>query len=888
MNNNRQRVSVPILGLDTSTTDTQVKDGAMQELHNLRYSGDAWRDVKPFKEKHRAQCAYKIVYQHPEDADNYYIAVETTDNGALNLLRIDINQAQTPIQIIAENIPSDYVLSHYGSILIVGTKSKTSTDFYYFYDQTYSRFNYPAPPRSRVMPMCYVEDSILPGGNGENSSYSWVKRLRTSDGTTGNTVYKIANVEEKQPSQAAIEDDYFWGEICYFVAYRMRDGAIVCRSALDIIASEVNNCFDDLKIAAFGHPGQYYGNPMPICRNYLGRTYDSAENKGNIVLISMDQPTSPDEQWGDTLPLTTNAFRICPLIKIKIDKEHVNTNLIKEVCIYSTRVNPIWDIERLIEHGTFSNGEEYDFKRFYANNHLPEQPFYLVDSISIEKFQNGEYNYRLSADLLEDIEQKQTIDASTSHLVLFDKALEYNERLHVAPAQELYEGFGKGLFIDDSLLNDSEYGVATTLSIGEDIYTVYAQADGMLLSGPDSNLKKILSYPDYRASRMFVATYANGVYTKSAPYKLKEALATNYAYRCGTDSGARINTTDFNNDPVQYVCNYVKYSNAHEYDEDDREEFIPTSYVRSDNTMRVSKDDNPLSWPLAYSYAIGTKENNIIAINSGAIEMSDAKFGELQLFAFTDQGIFVLRQGSGEILYESTKPTLNYDKIINPKTLAVNYNVIYIASKGVYALYSNQAELISAAINDRNNMPPIDFLSRADMAYLPKYSEIVFYKENDPKAYTFSLESKTWSTRDWDYGYMIDNHQSVLPGTSLQRIYDTTEEVRILNPDRVRLVSRPIKFGNLEFKRIETIVTRMQNDFENFRCDFEIQASNDCVTWTTLRNTGAVTGTYNVLIRRTPFSAKYFRIILDGEAVGDIAISAFDVEYYLRFLHRLR
>lgn len=50
MSNERQRKTIPILGTDTSTSDQQVKDGSMQTLHNLRYSGGSWRDIKPFKE----------------------------------------------------------------------------------------------------------------------------------------------------------------------------------------------------------------------------------------------------------------------------------------------------------------------------------------------------------------------------------------------------------------------------------------------------------------------------------------------------------------------------------------------------------------------------------------------------------------------------------------------------------------------------------------------------------------------------------------------------------------------------------------------------------------------------------------------------------------------
>ena len=45
----RMRTSVAISGLDRSTPDDMVKDGACEELHNVRYKDNAWRPVHEHK-----------------------------------------------------------------------------------------------------------------------------------------------------------------------------------------------------------------------------------------------------------------------------------------------------------------------------------------------------------------------------------------------------------------------------------------------------------------------------------------------------------------------------------------------------------------------------------------------------------------------------------------------------------------------------------------------------------------------------------------------------------------------------------------------------------------------------------------------------------------------
>jgi hypothetical protein len=244
------------------------------------------------------------------------------------------------------------------------------------------------------------------------------------------------------------------------------------------------------------------------------------------------------------------------------------------------------------------------------------------------------------------------------------------------------------------------------------------------------------------------------------------------------------------------------------------------------------------------------------------------------------------------VLYGAIVP-LNYDKIINPNTLAVNYNVLYITDRGVHALYSHEATLISEPIIDSANRPLLNFLRTAQMAYQHKYGEVIIFNEAAKiyhHAYTFSLGSKVWATRDWhesgevrrvlNNGKMIsqDEYGSIF-------FYDINNEE---SPEKssFRLASRPIKFNTQEFKRIETMVTRLQASTAEY-LDIKIEGSNDLVNWATLRDTTTQTAS-DINIRRTPCSCRYFRVSINCTTKSDVAIMGFDFEYYHRFLHRLR
>ena len=999
--NNRIRVSVPISGIDTSTSSHSVEDGKCEELHNLRFASGSWHNVDPLKIKQNLHPAegqeelfskMTIVYHHPAAGDDTYIVSVSNDDGTVDLftatvtngtLRIDMDHV-CPIYIddriigntenlrhavylvslkpvesdisvdvtyrsmivtggsesntstltilkgstestgyinnavsenneqakanpnkdhtyvyqvfenredaeihggsFARNITSDMRITHFGNVLIVMLPSEQRVIYYLLDDNAYREFQIPAPPVVRQSPDWSTTGAYNSGESNTRVECSKIRQYRDSDIMKGSRipVYNITSGAFHIPQVSA---EYFWGEVCFFAAFRMIDGSIVSPSALNIAISEpFQTDTKYLQYYSGGIYGEVYIRPMniPYFMTYM-------ENDEKIFGARRYPYVGYDSQSY----ILAGLFYICPYITISIPDD-VDSDLIESVVIYSTRINPIWDTEKLKYLNAVDSYESTisDTTKYLADNQLPDQPFYFVKSISLDDFTNNEYAMYLGGDLLDGIEHNSTYSPIDMHNLFYDVAKEYNSRMHVGgnAGFHLFGGYGSAFFpASDS---NPEYSILTNIRIDDRDYRVSAPSNTSLrLYLPVYN--RILSYPDYRATFMYESSNPSSILVK-----LKPAMSVNFAWAVNGNESRYFYTDDMTVQGTPSNITYrLKYSASTTAIEETTSEYYEATdaVVPLNNKLRVSAANNPFSFPLANSYAIGSGNNRIIAVNSAAIEMSDAKFGEFPLYVFTEEGIFALQSGSGEILYSSTIP-INYDRIINPITLAVNYNILYITDRGIMAMSSEGVSLISEPVNDQHNTPPIEFLRTAYLCYHPAHNEVFVWNPDQPTqksvsehaAYVYSLSGNYWITRDMNGMKLNTNELIVRDSGDRIRILDIdNEEFRADQVIKVRIVSRPLKLGSTEYKRLETLVLRL-HALEPQPIRILIEGSTDLKTWITLRDTGAVSADRDVLLRRFPCSMCYLRLTLEASVASQLDLTRFDMEYYLRFHHRLR
>ena len=108
----------------------------------------------------------------------------------------------------------------------------------------------------------------------------------------------------------------------------------------------------------------------------------------------------------------------------------------------------------------------------------------------------------------------------------------------------------------------------------------------------------------------------------------------------------------------------------------------------------------------------------------------------------------------------------------------------------------------------------------------------------------------------------------------------------MIEPVECWAVTRPLKLGTTEFKRLETVVARIMS--QDCFAHIIVEGSNDCNTWSVLRDAWCNVQGMDARLRRTPLSYKFFRLRLHLTANCRISTTSVDVEFYPRFVGRLR
>jgi hypothetical protein len=388
--------------------------------------------------------------------------------------------------------------------------------------------------------------------------------------------------------------------------------------------------------------------------------------------------------------------------------------------------------------------------------------------------------------------------------------------------------------------------------------------NGLSLLG-GTPMSNVISYPDVRATRYSVEEHFSKLLTP--------AYANGFAW--------------FMEKPTQYAKFPPIVIDERVLTGDNLP--IDSSVVRLSNRVQVTSSNNLFSIPFENNYVVGSRNNRILALQSAAIEMHEMKVGELPLYAFTEEGIFALVAGS-ETLYASVA-AINYDKIINPNTLAINGAIVYITEKGVHLLTTQGTQVISTPINDKTNRPPLDFLRSCKLMYPKERNEIILHNETLGKgvAYIYNIDAGYWSTRDLE-GYKLNTDELY---TITNIIYDLANEDESISLP-MNFVTRPLKLGNVEFKRLETIIPRLATGEHPIEFKMSVEGSVDGSTYMPMRSANIdfeANKVNPITLRRTPFSAKYIKMMFDispADKNHNPSFSHIDIEWYRKLPHRMR
>ena len=321
--------------------------------------------------------------------------------------------------------------------------------------------------------------------------------------------------------------------------------------------------------------------------------------------------------------------------------------------------------------------------------------------------------------------------------------------------------------------------------------------------------------------------------------------------------------------------------------------------------IKVSEAENPLVFPAKNSVQVGSSVISALAANTRPI--SEGQFGEAPLYAFTDEGVWVLMLGE-EGTYVARQPA-NREICSNPNgILQIDDAVLYPTNRGIMMQQGRN----SICITDQLDGCPFnfmemkyakqiiatnqtgsgeisyirfkDYLKSADMIYDYYNNRIIVFNPNQAYAYVYSLKSKMWGTMK----NVFNKRVNIYPES-----YATNKEGKILNVyveepysnTPYLLCSRPLTISDKEvYKTIFTCIARGYFRKEtNGKCAIVLYGSNNLFDWYLIKTS---INEYLRGIAGSPY--KYFRVALIGNLATNESISGLSAEFQERLQNKLR
>lgn len=334
--------------------------------------------------------------------------------------------------------------------------------------------------------------------------------------------------------------------------------------------------------------------------------------------------------------------------------------------------------------------------------------------------------------------------------------------------------------------------------------------------------------------------------------------------------------------------------------------------TKNPNVIKVSEAENPLVFPAANSVQVGS--SIISALSANTRPISEGQFGEAPLYAFTDEGVWVVMLSEAGS-YQSRQPALR-EICSNPKgILQIDDAVLYPTERGIMMQQGRESVCITDALDDY----PFDFLSiyshstkdktypnkllatgkipesdvkyirfrkyleKADMIYDYYDSRIIVFNPYYTYAYVYSLKSKMWGTMHNVFNKRVNIYPEAYATDKAGKILNVyvkepTESVPFF------LCSRPLTLGQEVYKTMFDCITRGYfSSIQAGKCGMVLFGSNDLVNWY------YISSSVDIFLRSLVGSPyKYFRIALIGKLAPNESISGLSTAFQERLQNKLR
>ena len=585
------------------------------------------------------------------------------------------------------------------------------------------------------------------------------------------------------------------------------------------------------------------------------------------------------------MDIAINKYQIC--VNLGTDKIK---DLITGFDVYLNLSDSLLDIREYRSDAFYSVSEIpnttykldfIDLKRLYRK--IDEMPLYKVASFDMDDI--GKY-----VDLKRPIGTEESFNSEMLNALDIGASggYLYNNRLHLFDYSKIYaiKDHPFVQYADSNMDNveDVEFIAEHSLADGKKIYCRF-KAKPIIPAVFSLCLPNLVS-TDYYLKKGEECYWQRVLYYNSKTYPW--SICASY------DKGIFGDIQDFSHySPIEYN---EKLALA------EKSDMVVSS---SQSSILVSKAENPMVFPAKNSVSVGSSTIRALAANTQPI--SEGQFGDAPLYAFTDEGVWMLMLDS-EGVYQSRQP-VNREICTNTSgILQTDDAILYASDRGIIMQQGRSSKCITEALDDYpfdyNTMPhsreilatgeipsigvayrmPIrQYLKEAEMVFDYYNSRLVLFNPNCKYAYIYSLRSGMWGTIPNTFRSRVNIYPQAYAVNTDGRIVD------LYNPDADEYVpyffcTRPMTLDAANVhKTIFSLIVRGYFQPDVKKCGIALYASNNLFDWV-LVSTSATQ--YLRGIAGTPY--KYFRIACIGNLRPEESISGCSIDVQPRWNNKLR
>lgn len=579
---------------------------------------------------------------------------------------------------------------------------------------------------------------------------------------------------------------------------------------------------------------------------------------------------------------------------------------IKCVNIYCSKLMSYIEMEKLKAKYIYILNYEFSNYKRPISDYFDSLMYYRIKSIDITDGLNGK-EIDLDYDTMNNITANADMPVDdNSRMIRTGNMFVYNKRLHLFNITNTIKPFNEyGYYINNEGGGTNiECNIQFVLNDGKRILPILSELTTYVKIIEENGrryfeitLPQVVAYPDSRITEMRVIgkNYYDQESGKLYIYKslnLKASTKYNFSYYISQEGTIR-EEYNFGMPEIDELGHKVFYNNS--------------------SQIIASEQSNATVFPVEHSYTV---DGNIINMAVSSEQISQSQIGQFPLYVFTTQGIYAIEVGDGEVLYSNIIPISAEVAVPGSNVLQTKYGIVFVTKTGLKIISGREvldiSEPVRGEVNkniqeeksykfyikheklcdvdkyiSRNDF--VDYIKEAVMGYDLTENEIIVSNPQYNYSYVYNLDSKTWHKitevfTSFNRHFALRKHEE---NRDIRDLCDIREEVPCLRT--VMLQTRPLCLGTFSYKSLYH--TAFRGDFNpnpNKNFGFYVEATNDLFQYACVSMNQIIKPAPIVFLNRANQSAKYFVLMMIGEALPGHLLTHAELEGEVKYDNRLR